>query len=310
MTRAVCTDKIRDKRNKVVGYVIKFPDGKTRSLDKNFVKQQIRAGSLELTNMRLDAQNRLVSKPDHSKLKVKLTPEIEGLIIKARTFGGSVEEFDTDCRKRGRLIRFRDTYTVLYIPDNVTTLKYEGPTYKKLDYKLQHLKGRLKVIGGSKLNSTCKMFYYCNLESIDLSQFDTSHVKDMSNMFYRCNATYINIEYLDTSAAEDMSYMFYRCGAKQLNLKNFNTSRVEFMFGMFQESAAESIDITTFDVSRLTDMCNMFKNCAATNIDLTGVNFKKQIACAEAFTGCKVRPKLTTQWLKTALLRMTLNLTQ
>ena len=38
-----------------------------------------------------------------------------------------------------------------------------------------------------------RMFYYCrNLESLDLSSWDTSNVKEMDWMFYKCPALYDN----------------------------------------------------------------------------------------------------------------------
>jgi len=61
-----------------------------------------------------------------------------------------------------------------------------------------------------KISSLRDMFSDCaDIVSIDLSNFDTSNVEDMSGMFYGC----ISLESLDvskfnTSKVEDMSYMF------------------------------------------------------------------------------------------------------
>ena len=57
------------------------------------------------------------------------------------------------------------------------------------------------------------MFYYCDeLTSIDLSNFDTSKVDDMSSIFSFCfSLTSLDLSSFDTSNVEDMYYMFYYC---------------------------------------------------------------------------------------------------
>ena len=57
------------------------------------------------------------------------------------------------------------------------------------------------------------MFNYCKvLTSLDVSNFDTSNVTDMSWMFYDCIAlTSIDVSNFDTSNVTDMSSMFSYC---------------------------------------------------------------------------------------------------
>ena len=57
------------------------------------------------------------------------------------------------------------------------------------------------------------MFYYCdNLKILDLSNFNTESVKNMSNMFSESsNLTSLNIYNFNTKNVEDMSYMFRYC---------------------------------------------------------------------------------------------------
>ena len=56
------------------------------------------------------------------------------------------------------------------------------------------------------------MFPHCSLTSLDLSNFDTSNVTDMSSMFYGClNLKSLDLSSFDTSNVTNMSYMFYIC---------------------------------------------------------------------------------------------------
>ncbi|MCR5294283.1 MAG: DUF285 domain-containing protein, partial [Lachnospiraceae bacterium] len=51
-----------------------------------------------------------------------------------------------------------------------------------------------------------------NLNSLDLSSFDTSNVTDMQSMFRGCNSlTNLDLSSFDTSNVTDMSNMFYGC---------------------------------------------------------------------------------------------------
>ena len=88
------------------------------------------------------------------------------------------------------------------------------------------------------------LFEFCyGLESADLSDFDTSEVKDMSGMFKQCGSL------------------------RNLDLSFFNTSNVTDMNGMFQctlsESSLQSLDISSFDTSKVEDMEHMFTGCTA-----------------------------------------------
>ena len=83
------------------------------------------------------------------------------------------------------------------------------------------------------------MFSGChNLASLDLSNFETSKVTDISCMFENC----YTIEYLD--------------------LSNFDTSSVEAMYRLFNGCTnVKSIDVSSFDTSKVSLFHNMFSDC-------------------------------------------------
>ena len=59
------------------------------------------------------------------------------------------------------------------------------------------------------------MFWGCSsLTNINLSNFNTQNVKNMSSMFSRCNSlTNINLSNFNIQNVTDMSYMFYQCNS-------------------------------------------------------------------------------------------------
>ena len=117
-----------------------------------------------------------------------------------------------------------------------------------------------------------RMFYYNSIIfpadkmkdilDIDLSNFDTSNVTDMSTMFYgMSNLTSLNLSNFDTSRVTDMSSMFtFMYNLTTLNLSNFDTSKVTDMHDMFQGLKLTSLDLSNFDTSNVTYMNTMFAN--------------------------------------------------
>ena len=75
------------------------------------------------------------------------------------------------------------------------------------------------------------MFGDCReLEYLDLSNFNTSHVTDMSGMFLGCNKLkqIKGINNFITINVENLFAMFHQCGnLEYLDLSKFNTSKVK-----------------------------------------------------------------------------------
>ena len=106
------------------------------------------------------------------------------------------------------------------------------------------------------------MFRSCKeLHSLDLSNFDTSNVTNMSNMF--CDiGTNLDLSNFDTSNVKNMSMMFFAYPGTNLNLSNFDTSNVTNMSSMFENSAGMKVlNISNFDTANVTNMNNMFYGC-------------------------------------------------
>ena len=135
------------------------------------------------------------------------------------------------------------------------------------------------------------MFYYCyKLTSLDVSNFNTSNVTNMSNMFYDCyNLTSLDISNFNTSSVTNMRGMFAWCNKlTSLDVSNFNTSNVTDMSIMFSNCYnLTSLDISNFNTSNVTDMSIMFYSCSKlTSLDLTNFNTSKVTNMYRMFMDC------------------------
>ena len=97
--------------------------------------------------------------------------------------------------------------------------------------------------------------YHNKLESLDLSGWKTSGVKNMSYMFYEFTMLEsIDLSGWNTSNIKYMTGMFSDCtNLKSLNLSGWNISNVGYMYGIFNGcDALELLDLSGWDT--YTDM--------------------------------------------------------
>ena len=120
------------------------------------------------------------------------------------------------------------------------------------------------------------MFYDCrSLTSLDLSNFDTSNVTNMTYMFYDCRSlTSLDLSSFDTSNVTNMANMFMTCSnLTSLDLSSFDTSNVTNMTSMFNNcSSLTSLDLGDFNTSKVTNMTNMFNNCSNLKTIIGNIN--------------------------------------
>ena len=111
------------------------------------------------------------------------------------------------------------------------------------------------------------MFGSCSaLTTLDVSNFDTKNVTDISFMFSNCKAlTTLDLSSFNTQNVDYMEGIFDGCSAlKTLDLSNFDTRNVELMREMFEDcSALTTLDVSNFDTQNVRDMGSMFKSCSA-----------------------------------------------
>lgn len=116
------------------------------------------------------------------------------------------------------------------------------------------------------------------LTTINISDFDTSSVTNMSCMFEGCiRLSSLNLSSWNTSSVAYMSFMFSGCNKlTSLDLSGFDTSSAINIYGMFYNcSSLASLDLSSWNTSSVTNMSGMFYNCNNLSSLSLGPNFFK-----------------------------------
>ena len=190
---------------------------------------------------------------------------------------------------------------------------------------LREIKAIDKLITKKVTNMQSMFQLCCQLEYLDLSNFDTSNVTDMSYMFTNCKKLkeikglnkfitskvkdmramfpfctqleYLDLSNFDTSNVINMESMFYSCNKlKEIKgINNFITNRVTKMRAMFGKCPElEILDLSNFDTSDVTNMSFMFEGCKKLkNIEgVTKFNTSKVTTMEGMFCDCFVLENL------------------
>ena len=173
--------------------------------------------------------------------------------------------------------------------ENVTNMREMFTECKNL----KEIKG-INNFKTNKVKDMSGMLGGCiELEFIDLSNFDTSNVTNMSKMF-ALSSNLRNIKGIDnfnTSKVIDMSMMFSYCAKLEgLNLSNFNTKNVTNFYKMFNScrNLKEIKGLNYFITNNVTDMSLMFSSCEQLEyLDITSFNTENVTSMNQMFLFCK-----------------------
>ena len=166
-----------------------------------------------------------------------------------------------------RYVNYNDKYeNEKEIKDNCK-IEINGKTFPFAYYFTFPQKGKfiIKYSFSKNLTNTNHMFYNCNnLTNINLLNFKTQNINDMSWMFSGCaSLTNINLSDVNTINVTDMSYMFNGCiSLTSINLSNINTENVTDMSYMFNGCKfLTNINLLNSNTKNATDMSFMFNEC-------------------------------------------------
>ena len=126
----------------------------------------------------------------------------------------------------------------------------------------------LTMLNVSLIDDMSKLFLdkCMGVTTIDISNWDVSNVKDMSDMFWGCKSLQVlNVSNWNVSNVTNMSNMFWGCKSLQtLNVSNWDVSNVKIMKNMFHScELLQTIDVSNWDVSNVQNMGSMFNNCSS-----------------------------------------------
>ena len=122
----------------------------------------------------------------------------------------------------------------------------------------------------SQVKIMTNMFSGCtSLTSIDFGNIITKSLLEMDNMFLDCNSLkYLDLRVFDVSKISNMEGLFKGCHSLEfLNISSFITSSVENMNEMFMEcKSLTSLDLNHFNTSLVDSMTSMFEDCQSLKI--------------------------------------------
>lgn len=183
--------------------------------------------------------------------------------------------------------------------------------------------GSLRIINFNKFEVNEKtikmsnMFSGCfKLASLDISDWNTSNVKDMSYTFEGCSSLIsLDISGWDTSNVTFMGYIFSGCscltsldlsdwdisnmknlpsifsgcsGLTNLDVSSWDTSNITNMVGIFSGcSGLDSLDVSDWDTSNVKFMGSAFQDCSSlTSLDISGWDTSNVTLMTSIFSGC------------------------
>jgi len=159
-------------------------------------------------------------------------------------------------------------------------------------------------INGKPIVSTSFMFVEIDMESgnpvpsqateIDVSEWNTSNVVNMSGMFALSLFKEIDLSNKDLSSVTDMSMMFAGSQAKEVNMNNVDARNVTNIINMFTvmdyetfETIApctiETINMSGANFSSVTDMTGMFAYSTSQIIDISNIDARNAASIGGMF---------------------------
>ena len=133
------------------------------------------------------------------------------------------------------------------------------------------------------------MFFNTSIETIDLSNFDTSKVTSMEYMFKDCsNLNYFNLKNNNLSNLKSMKGIFINC----INLDNITFENIDFneltsLNEMFNNSLINNIELINLNFKKLTSLEKAFSNInSLKTIQLTNITASELISMEEMFSNC------------------------
>ena len=146
LIQAICIDKIKDK-NKVIGYNLKYDNGTVEYIDKKELKFKILSKKINVRNLTLTTNNRLISK--QLDRKYYTDDEIYNMVRKSKMLGLPITELPQTCGSSCYVISKSEKEHVLLIPSTVTKIRsrdgyIDDLTRSVLYTYTENITGRLK----------------------------------------------------------------------------------------------------------------------------------------------------------------------
>ena len=223
-----------------------------KNINDDIIKMNNKLTQIKYGNAPIDINNEQDIVKKENKKEEKLKNEIICIYNKQKKEIDLLHDYKMDyIDEAGKLyleakVNISERYIDIYLNDKKIPF-----CYKYVSDEIGEIKVKFKF--KKLLTSTGHMFYDCSsLIKIDLSEFNTINIKNMSFMFCCCSSL------------------------KSLDLSSFNTSKVEYMTQMFSGcNSLESLDLSSFDTNNVKFMNYLFHECYSLDKENVKINDDK-----------------------------------
>lgn len=324
MIICTCIQKHYDKNNKIIGYTIKDNEGKVLNIYADALKEHIRNNVVNVTNLTLTSDNRLVDKGIQDTTEQQIITA-ENVLQKAAMLGSRVMEvfsvkpdfefgyckWDKDKSDTFFIIEKAHNNYIIAIPKDMKT-PFSLGTLRDKNHKEVILRGNVTVVGGESLTSLERVFQNTHFNKVDISKMDCSNIENMvctfqladigeldmrnstiknvtnmSSLFASATINKLKFDGIDTSKVRYMGSLFYNCKlSENLDLSILNTKSVSHMSSIFQYAVIPSINMNGLNGTNLFTITDMFNECNSNQIDLRNFNLINAKKIKGAFNKC------------------------
>ncbi|MDG9732718.1 BspA family leucine-rich repeat surface protein [Leuconostoc pseudomesenteroides] len=139
------------------------------------------------------------------------------------------------------------------------------------------------------------------LTKLNLTNFQTTNVTNMSDMFYQNETTEtIDLSSWNVDQVTTFQYMFAYSNIKSLDLSNWGINRtangVDMSYMFYSKVALISLNLTNFKTTNVTNMSNMFAYSNIEELDFSGWNVTKVTTFLRMFYSAKIQSLNLSDW--------------
>lgn len=186
-----CINKVRTDSGKILEYTLQDEKGQIIRFEAKLLRDKMKAGQIQVSNLKLTKDNRIISTEKEKKA-------VDKLLNRAVTLGLKIDEINTMDRQHCYVIYKTSEDAMLYIPENVTNMRLLD-NYKDFE-GMKSVRGTIEVIGGKNVITISNLFSRARARVIDFSKFKAKELKDVTIAFELCEAEQI---YMSNVKIED-----------------------------------------------------------------------------------------------------------
>jgi len=208
-----------------------------------------------------------------------------------------IDSWDSSINQSGKIM----TYIIKEAEKLVAYIQSDGKFYLPSDssflfrdlYTIESIEG-LNLVDTSRVTNMKHMFQFFGKDSsfnfdLDLSNFNTSQVIDMSFMFAEAAIKSLNLNNFNTKNVRFMENMFEALNLETgiLDISNFDGTSVVNTFSMFCNSNIKEINLANFIGGKIFDMSSMFAYCSSLiSLNLSNLNTENTKYMMNMFSEC------------------------